>query len=192
MQSFLIIWRFPFPDATHHYDGMHYIFNAEGAHHLPSFRDLDFSLVSKIDNGVPLDSKWKNQQVLYGYTAQDQKRQNNDDIMNKPRSKPKENSHLGIGTLITLSKLTDEMDPDILHASPSQHEERSEKWAQPLITTEKKVNQNEAIFNFIEHSSLILNEWEVSNDGLDYMKLKPDLSTEMESSEKRETLERME
>jgi hypothetical protein len=53
----------------------------------------------------------KNQQVSYGYAAQDQKRQNNDDIINKPRSKPKENSHLGIGTLITLSKLTDEMDP---------------------------------------------------------------------------------
>jgi hypothetical protein len=34
---------------------MHSIYNAEGAHHLPSFRDLDFSLVSEIVNGVPLD-----------------------------------------------------------------------------------------------------------------------------------------
>jgi hypothetical protein len=95
---------------------------------------------------------------LYGYAAQDQKRQNNDDIINKPTPKPKENSQLGIGTLITLSKLTDEMDPNyVLHALPSQHE-RSNKWAWPLIATEKKVNQNEAIFNFLEHNSLILNE----------------------------------
>jgi hypothetical protein len=49
------------------------------------------------------------------------------------------------------------MDPSyVLHASPSQHEERSDKWAWPLITTKKKVNQNEAIFNFLEHNSLIL------------------------------------
>jgi hypothetical protein len=96
---------------------------------------------------------------LYGYAAQDQKRQNNDDIINKPTPKPKENSQLGIGTLITLSKLTDEMDPNyVLHALPSQHEERSNKWAWPLIATEKKVNQNEAIFNFLEHNSLIQNE----------------------------------
>jgi hypothetical protein len=74
--------------------------------------------------------------------------------------------------------------PTTSHASLSQREERSDKWAWPLITTEKKVNQNEAIFNFLEHSSLILNEWAVSDDGLDYMKLEPDLSTEMESSEK--------
>jgi hypothetical protein len=142
---------------THHYNGMHSIYNAEGACHLPSFMDLDFSLVSKIVNGVPLDAKRKNQQVLYGYAAQqDQKKQNKDNIINKCRSKPKENSHLGIGTLITLSKLTDEMDPNyILHASPSQHEERSDKWARPLIATEKKVNQNEPTFNFLEHSSLI-------------------------------------
>jgi hypothetical protein len=111
---------------------MHSIYNDEGAHHLPSFTDLDFSLVSKIVNGVPLDSKRKNQQVSYGYAAQDQKRQNNDNIINKLRYKPKDNSHLGIGTLITLSKLTDEMDPNyVLHASPSQREERSDKWAQP-------------------------------------------------------------
>jgi hypothetical protein len=58
------------------------------------------------------------------------RRQNNDDLIHKPTSKPKENSHLGIGTLILLSKLTDEMDPNyILHALPSQHEERSDKWA---------------------------------------------------------------
>jgi hypothetical protein len=163
---------------------MHSIYNAEGAHHLPSFRDLDFLLMSKIVNGVPLDIKSKNQQVLYGYTAQDQKRQNSDDIINKPTSKPKENSHLGIGTLITLSKLTDEMDPNyVLHSLSSQHEERSDKWAWPLIATEKKVNQNEAIFNFHEHNSLILNEWAVSDDGLDYMKLEPRLSTEIESTE---------
>jgi hypothetical protein len=56
---------------------MHSIYNAEGAWHLPSFRDLDFSLVSKIVNGVPLDAKQKNQQVSYGYAAQDQTRQNN-------------------------------------------------------------------------------------------------------------------
>jgi hypothetical protein len=104
---------------------MHSIYNDEGARHLPSFTDLDFSFVSKIVNGVPLDGKRKNQQVLYGYAAQDQKRQNSNNIINKPGYKPKENSHLGIGTLITLSKLTDEMDPNyILHASPSQHEER--------------------------------------------------------------------
>jgi hypothetical protein len=128
--------------------------------------DLDFSSVSKIVHGVPLDGKQKNQQVLYGYAAQDQKRQNNDDIINQPGYKPKENSHLGIGTLITLSKLTDEMDPNcVLHASPSQHEERSDKWAWPLIATKKKVNQNEAIFNFLKHNSLILNEWAVSSDG---------------------------
>jgi hypothetical protein len=30
------------------------IYNAEGAHHLPSFRDLDFSLVSKFVNVFPL------------------------------------------------------------------------------------------------------------------------------------------
>jgi hypothetical protein len=66
----------------------------------------------------------------------------------------------------------------------SQCEERSNKWAWPLIATEKKVDQNEAIFNFLEHSSLILNEWAVSDDGLDHMKLEPDLSTKMESSEK--------
>ena len=160
---------------------MHSIYNDEGARHLPSFTDLDFSFVSKIVNGVPLDGKRKNQQVSYGYAAQDQKRQNNDDIINKPGYKPKENSHLGIGTLITLSKLTDEMDPNyVLHASPSQREERSEKWAWPLIATEKKVNQNEAIFNFLEHNSLILNEWAVSGDGKDYMKLEPNLSTETE------------
>jgi hypothetical protein len=35
---------------------MHFIYNAEGAHHLPYFRDLDFSLVSEIVNGVPLDA----------------------------------------------------------------------------------------------------------------------------------------
>jgi hypothetical protein len=88
----------------------------------PPSRILIF-LVSKIVNGVPLDSKQKNQQVLYGYAAQDQKRQNNDNIINKPRYKPKENSSLGIGTLITLSKLTDEMDPNyVLHALPSQQE----------------------------------------------------------------------
>jgi hypothetical protein len=116
---------------------------------------------------------------------QDQKRQNNDNFINNPSSRPKENSHLGIGTLITLSKLTDEMDPNyVLHALPSQHEERSDKWAQPHIATEKNVDQNEAIFNFLEHSSLILNEWAVSDDGLDYMKLEPHLSTKMESSEK--------
>jgi hypothetical protein len=157
---------------------MHSIYNDEGAYHLPSFTVLDFSLVSKIVNGVPLDAKRKNQQVLYGYAAQDQKRQN------KLRYKPKENSHLGIGTLITLSKLTDEMDPNyVLHALPSQREERSDKWAWPLIATEKKVNQNEALFNFLEHNSLILNEWAISGDGKDYMKLEPNLSTEIESME---------
>jgi hypothetical protein len=77
------------------------------------------------------------------------------------------------------------MDPNyILHALPSQHEERSDKWAWPLITTENKVNQNEAIFNFLEHNSLILNEWAVSSDGKDYMKLEPNLSTEIKSMEK--------
>jgi hypothetical protein len=77
------------------------------------------------------------------------------------------------------------MDPNyVLHASPSQHEERSDKCTWPLITTEKKVDQNKAIFNFLEHRSLILNEWAVSDDGLDYMKLEPDLSTKMESNEK--------
>jgi hypothetical protein len=77
------------------------------------------------------------------------------------------------------------MDPNyVFHASPSQHEERSDKCAWPLITTEKKVDQNKAIFNFLEHRSLILNEWAVSDDGLDYMKLEPDLSTKMESNEK--------
>jgi hypothetical protein len=91
---------------------MHSIYSAEGAFHLHFFRDLDFSLVSEIVNGVPLDAKRKNQQVSYRYAAQDQKRQNNDDIINKPRSKPNENSYLGIGTLVTLSKLTDEMDPN--------------------------------------------------------------------------------
>jgi hypothetical protein len=63
---------------------MHSIYNDEGAHHLPSFTDLDFSFVSKIVNGVPLDGKRKNQQVLYGHAAQDQNRQNSDDIINKP------------------------------------------------------------------------------------------------------------
>jgi hypothetical protein len=48
----------------------------------------------------------------------------------------------------------------------------------------KKVNQNESIFNFLEHNSLILNEWAVSGDGKDYMKLEPNLSTEIESTEK--------
>jgi hypothetical protein len=159
--------------------------NDEGAHHLPSFTDLDSSFVSKIVNEVPLDGKRKNQQVLYGYAAQDLKRQNNDDIINKVGYKPKENSHLGIGTLITLSKLTDEMDPNyVLHASPSHCEERSDKWARPLIATEKKVDQNEAIFNFLEHNSLILNEWAVSGDGKDYMKLEPNLSTEIKIMEK--------
>jgi hypothetical protein len=43
--------------STHHYDGMVSIYNDEGAHHLPSFTDLDFSFVSKIVNGVPLDGK---------------------------------------------------------------------------------------------------------------------------------------
>jgi hypothetical protein len=43
--------------STHHYDGMHSICNDEGARHLPSFTDLDFSFVSKIVNGVPLDGK---------------------------------------------------------------------------------------------------------------------------------------
>jgi hypothetical protein len=134
----------------------------------------------------PLDGKQKNQQVSYGYAGQDQKRQNNDNIINKPSSTPKENSHVGIGTLIPLSKLTDEMDPNyILHASRSQHEERSDKWARPPIATEKKVNQNEAIFNFLEHSSLILNEWAVSDDCLDYMKLEPDLSNEKEGDSRK-------
>jgi hypothetical protein len=73
------------------------------------------------------------------------------------------------------------MDPNyVLHALPSQHEERSDKWAWPLITTEEKVDQNAAIFNFLEHGSLILDEWSVSDDGLDYVKLEPDLSTEIE------------
>jgi hypothetical protein len=49
---------------------------------------------------------------------------------------------------------------------------------------QKKVNQNEAIFNFLEHNSLILNEWAVSGDGKDYMKLEPNLSTEIKSTEK--------
>jgi hypothetical protein len=133
----------------------------------------------------PFNAKQKNQQVSYGYAAQYQKRRNNDDIINKPTLKPKENSHLGIGTLITLSRLTDEMNPNyVLHASPSQGEERRNKWAWPLIVTEKKVNQNEAIFNFLEHNSLILNEWAVSDDGLDYMKLEPNLSTKIDSTEK--------
>jgi hypothetical protein len=49
------------------------------------------------------------------------------------------------------------MDPNyVIHASPSQREERSDKWAWPFVTTEKKVNQNEAIFNFLEHSSLVM------------------------------------
>jgi hypothetical protein len=43
--------------STHDYDGMHSIYNDEGAYHLPSFTDLDFSLVSKIVNGAPLDAK---------------------------------------------------------------------------------------------------------------------------------------
>jgi hypothetical protein len=56
-----------FPSSsTHHYDGMHSIYNDVGACHLCSFMDLDFSLVSKIVNSVPLDAKRKNQQVLYG------------------------------------------------------------------------------------------------------------------------------
>jgi hypothetical protein len=58
--------------SRHHYNGIHSIYNAEGACHLPSFRDLDFSLVSEIVNGVPINAKQKNQQVLYGYAAQDQ------------------------------------------------------------------------------------------------------------------------
>jgi hypothetical protein len=58
-----------------------------------------------------------------------------------------------------LQSIPDEMDPNyILHALPSHHEERSDKWAWPLIATKKKVNQNEAIFNFLKHNSLILNE----------------------------------
>jgi hypothetical protein len=40
------------------------------------------------------------------------------------------------------------------------------------------------IFNFLEHNSLILNEWAVSGDGKDYMKLEPNLSPEIESTEK--------
>jgi hypothetical protein len=78
-------------------------------------------ILFKIVNGVPLDAKWKNQQVSYGYAAQDQKRQNNDNIINKPR----ENSHLGIGTVITLSKLTDEMDPNYVSciAVPARRKE---------------------------------------------------------------------
>jgi hypothetical protein len=47
------IWFYP-SSFTHHYNGMHSIYNAEGARHLPSFRDLDFSLVSKIVNVFPL------------------------------------------------------------------------------------------------------------------------------------------
>jgi hypothetical protein len=54
----------------------------------------------------------------------------------------------------------------------------------PLIATKKRVNQNEAIFNFLEHNSLILNEWAVSGDGKDYMKLEPKLSTETKDMEK--------
>jgi hypothetical protein len=77
------------------------------------------------------------------------------------------------------------MDPNyVLHALPSQCEERSEKWAWPLIAIEKKVNKNEAIFNFLEHNSLILNEWAVSGDGKDYMKLEPNFSTETKDTEK--------
>jgi hypothetical protein len=38
-------------------------------------------------------------------------------------------------------------------------------------------------FNFLEHSSLTLNELAVSKGGLDCMKLDPYLSTEMESNE---------
>jgi hypothetical protein len=68
---------------------MHSIYNDEGACHLPSFMDLDFSFVSKIVNGVPLDGKWKIQQVSYGYAAQDQKRQNNDNIINKVGYNPR-------------------------------------------------------------------------------------------------------
>jgi hypothetical protein len=75
-------------------------------------------------------NKAKNKQASYGYAGQDQKRQNDDDIINKPSLKPKENSHLGISTLIPLSKLTDEMDTSyILHLLPSQDEESSNKWA---------------------------------------------------------------
>jgi hypothetical protein len=44
--------------------------------------------------------------------------QNDDDVINKPSLKPKENSHLGISTLIPLSKLTDEMDPKAKKAAP--------------------------------------------------------------------------
>jgi hypothetical protein len=77
------------------------------------------------------------------------------------------------------------MEPNyVLHALPSQREERSDKWARPPITTEKKVDQNEAFFNFLEHNSLILNEWAVSGDGKDYMKLEPNLSTEIKIMEK--------
>jgi hypothetical protein len=70
------------------------------------------------------------------------------------------------------------MDPNyVLHAL-------HEKWARPLIATEKKVNQNEAIFNFLEHNSLILNEWAVYGDGKDYMKLEPNLSTMTKDTER--------
>jgi hypothetical protein len=44
--------------------------------------------------------------------------QNDDDVIKKPSLKPKENSHLGISTLIPLSKLTDEMDPKAKKAAP--------------------------------------------------------------------------
>ncbi len=41
-------------------------------------------------------------------------------------------------------------------------------------------------FNFLEHSSLTLNELAVSKGGLDCMKLEPYLSTEMEKSNEME------
>jgi hypothetical protein len=66
------------------------------------------------------------------------------------------------------------LSPNLL---PFQCEESNDKLTWPLIATEKKINQYEAIFNFLGHSSLILNEWALSDDGLEYMKLEPDLST---------------
>ncbi len=50
------MWVYP-SSSPHHYNGMHSIYNAEGVHHLLSFRDIDFSLVSKIVKSVPLDVK---------------------------------------------------------------------------------------------------------------------------------------
>jgi len=112
------IWFYPSTSECHSDDNC-IVCNDSATLVLPSFCCINFSIVPELVGQVPLDEKCQNQQVSHGYAGQDQQRKEGD-LINRPQPKISSDSNRALTELITLSHLTDEVDPEyVLHASPS-------------------------------------------------------------------------